>query len=105
MPYIFNEDKSFLIYELMNNETVIDNVFSVKVGNIGGPIKTADGEVIFRVIDDKSFDPEVYEKRKDTFTYYYKNLKGNNLFNDWYRYTLLNSRIIDNFNKLLNKKG
>jgi parvulin-like peptidyl-prolyl isomerase len=105
LPYIFNEDKSTILYELMNNETVIDNVFSVKVGNIGGPIKTADGEIIFRVLDDKSFDPEVFKERKDTYALYYRNLKSNNLFNDWYRNALNNSRIIDNFNKLLNKKS
>ena len=104
-PYVFNEDQSFLIYELMNNDTLVELVFSSGIGDIGGPLKIDDGEILFRVIDDKSFDQEMYEERKDSITQYYRNIKGNNLFNDWYRHALLNSRIIDNFNDFFKKES
>ena len=104
-PYVLDEDQSFLLYELMNNDTIVELVFSTKIGDIGGPVKTDDGEIIFRVLEDKSFDQQLYGERKDSIAQYYRNIKGNNLFNDWYRNAILHSRIVDNFNDFFMKES
>lgn len=104
-PYVFNEDQSFLLYELMNNDTLVDLVFSTKIGNIGGPVRMDDGELIFRVIEDKGFDQDLYSEQKQAVSQYYQNIKGNNLFNDWYRHALLHSKIVDNFSDFFKKES
>lgn len=100
-PYVLEENQNFLLYELMNNDTLIELVFSSKVGDIGGPVRTDDGELLFRVIEDKGFDQELYTARKDAVSQYYRNIKSNNLFNDWYRHTVKHSKIVDHFNDLI----
>ncbi len=102
-PYVFNEDQSYLIYELMNNEPLIELVLSTPTGSIGGPVQTDEGEVIFRVVEEKEFDTEQYETRKDAVARYYENIKANNLFNDWYRHALMNSRVVDHFNEFFTR--
>ncbi|MBN2324440.1 MAG: peptidylprolyl isomerase [Spirochaetes bacterium] len=103
-PYIFDKDQSYLVYELMNNEPLIDLVFSTRTGDIGGPIRTEEGEVIFRVVEEKDFDIAQYEMRKDAVARYYEEIKANNFFNDWYRHALMNSKVVDNFNKFFSRE-
>jgi foldase protein PrsA len=103
-PYVFNEDQSYLIYELMNNEPLVELVFSTPKGKIGGPIRADEGEVIFRVVEEKEFDIKQYETRKDAVARYYEEIKANNFFNDWYRHALMNSKVVDNFNKFFTKR-
>lgn len=95
--YILNEDKNIPLFELMNNKNLIDNVFSTKVGQVGGPVKSPDGDILFLVLEDKKFDQVEYEKVKEYITEVYSNFKENLMFNDWYLYTLKNSKIVDNF--------
>jgi parvulin-like peptidyl-prolyl isomerase len=97
--YIMSEDKNVPLFELMNNNDLIDNVFSTAIGQIGGPVKTQDGEIIFKVLGEKAFDQGEYEKSKDYITNIYNNLKENNLFNDWYMHSLRNAKIVDNFDQ------
>jgi parvulin-like peptidyl-prolyl isomerase len=94
-----SEDKNVPLFELMNNNDLIDNVFSTAIGQIGGPVKTQDGEIIFKVLGEKAFDQGEYEKSKDYITNIYNNLKENNLFNDWYMHSLRNAKIVDNFDQ------
>ena len=62
---IYNEEQNIPLFELMNNENLPDLVFSTKINQVGGPLKTSDGEIIFKVIDEKQFDQAEYEKSKD----------------------------------------
>ncbi len=103
--YILNEEQTLPLYELMNNKSLLELVFSIKVGQIGGPIKTPDGEIIFKVIDEKKFDQENYDKMKGNIEKYYRTLKENFLFNDWYIHKLKNSNIVDNFNQFFKQKN
>jgi parvulin-like peptidyl-prolyl isomerase len=86
----------------MNNDNLIDLVYSTEISRIGGPVKMQDGEIIFKVLEEKAFDQEEYEKSKDYITNIYRNLKENNLFNDWYLHSLRNANIIDNFDQFFN---
>ncbi|MFW6180726.1 MAG: peptidylprolyl isomerase, partial [Spirochaetota bacterium] len=43
--YILNEERDVPLYELMEVQQLPDVVFSTPVGEIGGPVKTADGEI------------------------------------------------------------
>jgi parvulin-like peptidyl-prolyl isomerase len=97
--YILSEEGDTPLFELMNNDDLIDLVYSTKIGQIGGPVKTQDGEIIFKVLGEKAFDEGEYEKSKDYITNIYHNLKENNLFNDWYLHSLRNANIVDNFDQ------
>lgn len=103
--YILNEEQNIPLFELMNNENLPNLVFSTKINQVGGPLKTSDGEIIFKVIDEKQFDQAEYEKSKDYITNVYSNLKENYLFNDWYNFTLMNSKITDNFDQFFTSGG
>ncbi len=103
--YILNEEQNIPLFELMNNENLIELVFSTKIGQVGGPLKTIDGEIIFKVISEKPFDQAEYEKSKDYLTNAYGNLKENYLFNDWYSFTLMKSKITDNFDQFFTSGG
>jgi parvulin-like peptidyl-prolyl isomerase len=100
--YILSEEQDVPLFELMNNDDLIDLVYSTKIGRIGGPVKTQEGEIIFKVLEEKAFDQGEYEKSKDYITNIYRNLKENNLFNDWYLHSLRNSDIVDNFDQFFN---
>ncbi|HEB30362.1 MAG TPA: hypothetical protein ENI15_05735 [Spirochaetes bacterium] len=100
--YILSEERDVPLFELMNNDNLIDLVYSTEIGQIGGPVKTRDGEIIFKVLGEKAFDQEEYEKSKDYLTNIYRDLKENNLFNDWYLHSLRNANIIDNFDQFFN---
>ncbi|MCK5570892.1 MAG: peptidylprolyl isomerase, partial [Spirochaetes bacterium] len=100
--YILSEEQDVPLFELMNNDNLIELVYSTEIGRIGGPVKMQDGEIIFRVLEEKAFDQEEYEKSKDYITNIYRNLKENNLFNDWYLHSLRNANIIDNFDQFFN---
>ncbi len=100
--YILSEERDVPLFELMNNNNLIDLVYSTEIGQIGGPVKMQDGEIILKVLDEKAFDQEEYEKSKDYITNIYRNLKENNLFNDWYLHSLRNANIIDNFDQFFN---
>jgi len=97
--YILDEKQSTPLFELMNTEELINIVFSTPVGSIGGPVQSSEGQIIFRVLEEKKFDQEELEKSRDYITRVYNNIKENNLFNDWYIHTLRNSKIVDNFNE------
>jgi len=103
--YILNEEKNVPLFELMNNPNLSDLVYATKVGKIGGPMKTQDGEIIFKVIGEKQFDQSEYEKAKDYLVNAYRNLKENTLFNDWYVNELRQSTITDNFNEFFKQPG
>ena len=103
--YILNEEKNIPLFELMNIENLPEQVFKTKVGQIGKPIKTRDGEIIYKVIEEKSFKEEEYKRAKDYLTNVYKSLKGNAVFGDWYNYALKHSRIVNNFDKFFKPKN
>lgn len=103
--YILDEEQKIPLFELMNNQNLIELVYSTKIGNVGGPVKTPDGEIIFKVIDEKQFDKAEYEKSKDYIVSIYRNLKENSLFNDWYINELRRSKITDNFNQFFRQEG
>ncbi len=102
--YILNENKNLPLFELMNVENLPELVFKTKLGQVGSPIKTIDGEIIFKVIEEKSFKEEEYNKVKDYLKDAYKSLKENTIFNDWYTSVLKKSRIVDNFDKFFKPK-
>jgi len=97
--YILNEKKNTPLFELMNSEELIKVVFSTNVGSIGGPVEISEGQIIFRVVEEKKFEQEELEKSREYITNIYSNIKENNLFNDWYIFTLRNSKIVDNFDQ------
>jgi foldase protein PrsA len=103
--YILDENRNTPLFELMNNEELIELVFSTEIGQVGGPIKTPDGEILFKVIDEKPFDQSEYEKSKEYLTNTYNTLKENYLFNDWYNHEMKNSKIVDNFNQFFPRQG
>jgi len=103
--YILNESKTIPLFELMNANNLTDLVFSTKIDKIGGPVKTLDGNIIFEVVGEKKFDQSEYEKSKDYIANYYKQIKGEIIFNDWYNHTLKHSKVVDNFNKFFYKRG
>ena len=103
--YILNEEKNTPLFELMNNQTLIELVYSTPTEKVGGPVKTQDGEIIFKVIDEKKFDQAEYEKAKDYIVNAYRNLKENALFNDWYINEMRRSKIVDNFNQFFEQAG
>ncbi len=102
--YILNEEKNVPLFELMNVENLPEIVFKTEMGQVGSPIKTIDGEIIFKVIGEKSFKEEEYNKVKDYLKNAYKSLKENTIFNDWYSKVLRDSRIVDNFDKFFKPK-
>jgi len=97
--YILSENQNIPLFELMNIENLVELIYSTPIGKVGGPVKTAEGEVIFKVLEEKRFDQQEYENSKDYLTNMYRNLKENNLFNDWYLHTLRNANIVDNFDQ------
>jgi len=97
--YILNEERNAPLFELMNNPELVNLVFSTKIGKIGGPLKTRDGEIIFKVIEKKNFKKDEYEKAKSYLTNAYRSLKENTEFNDWYNYTLKHSKVVNNFDR------
>jgi len=103
--YILDEEQKIPLFELMNNQNLIELVYSTKIGNVGGPVKTPDGEIIFKVIDEKQFDKAEYEKSKDYIVSIYRNLKENSMFNDWYINELRRSKITDNLNQFFRQEG
>jgi parvulin-like peptidyl-prolyl isomerase len=78
---------------------------STETGKTGGPVKSPDGEVLFRVVEEKSFDQSEFEKAQDYIEQTYMNLKENYLFNDWYMSAVRNSKIVDNFNSFFEESG
>jgi hypothetical protein len=102
--YILNEDKNAPLFELMGSQNLAENVFSTKIGRLGGPVKSNDGEVIFKVLGEKKFDEEEYAKSASYVTLLYSRVKGNNLFNDWYIHAYNNSKIVENFDMFFAKK-
>jgi parvulin-like peptidyl-prolyl isomerase len=103
--YVLNEEQNAPLYDLMGIENLPDFVMGIEVGKTGGPIKTVDGEIIFKVIEEKEFNREDYEKSKDYLTGAYGRLKENVLFNDWYSHTLRKSKIVDNFEQFFTSRG
>lgn len=101
--YITNEERTLPLFEILNVPSLIELVFSTDVNKVGGPVKTEDGEIIFRVVEEKELNNENFEKSKEYLSRLYKNIKGNYLFNDWYIHTLNNSKIVDNFNVFFKK--
>ena len=101
--YIRNEEKTLPLFEIMNVPSLIELIFSTEINKVGGPVKTEDGEIIFRVVEEKEPNNEDFEKNKEYLSRLYRNIKGNYLFNDWYIHTLSNSKIVDNFNVFFKK--
>lgn len=101
--YIVNEEKNLPLFEIMNIPTLIELVFSTVLNGVGGPLKTGDGEIIFRVVEEKEFNREDFEQIRDYLARLYGNMKKNYLFNDWYISTLRDSKIVDNFNVFFKK--
>ena len=89
----------------MNIPNLVDIAISTETGNIGGPVKSTDGEILFRVVEEKTFDQSEFEKAQDYIAQTYSNLKENYLFNDWYMSALRNSNIVDNFNSFFEESG
>ena len=89
----------------MNVPTLVDLVISTEKGKTGGPVKSSEGEILFRVIEEKAFDQSEFEKAQDYIEQTYTNLNENFLFNDWYMSALRNSKIVDNFNTFFEKSG
>ena len=102
--YILNEEKNTPLFELMGSQNLAENVFSTKIGQLGGPVKSNDGEVIFKVLGERKFDEEEYAKSASYITLLYTRVKGNNLFNDWYIHAYNNSKIVENFDMFFAKK-
>ncbi len=103
--YILDENRNTPLFELMNNEELVELVFSTEIGQVGGPIKTPEGEILFKVIDEKPFDQSEYEKSKEYLANTYNTLKENYLFNDWYNHEVKNSKIVDNFGQFFPRQG
>jgi len=103
--YILNEEQTLPLYEIMNVPTLVDLVISTETGKIGGPVKSSDGEILFRVVEEKTFDQSEFEKAQDYIEQTYTNLKENFLFNDWYMSAVRNSKIVDNFNTFFETSG
>ncbi len=103
--YILNENRSLPLYDLMGIENLPEIVFSTDIDQVGGPLTSSNGEIIFKVVDEKKFDQSEFEKAKDYVHQAYTNLKQNYLFNDWYQSALRNSKVVDNFNKVFARKG
>jgi parvulin-like peptidyl-prolyl isomerase len=103
--YILNEEQNVPLFEIMNIPSLIEVVYNTEVGKTGGPVKTSDGEVIFRVVEDKEFNAADYEQARGYIEQNYANLKSNYLFNDWYLSALRKSKIVDNFNTFFDKSG
>jgi parvulin-like peptidyl-prolyl isomerase len=103
--YILNEEGDIPLFELMNIPSLIELVFSTEKGKVGGPVKTADGEIIFKVVEEKEFDETEFQNTRDYLTQYYTSLKENFLFNDWYVSALRKSKIVDNFNLFFKETG
>ena len=103
--YIMNEERTFPLFEIMNLPSLIELVMSTEIGKTGGPVKSSEGEIIFRVIEEKEFDQSEFEMAHDYIVQTYTNLKGNFLFNDWYISALRNSKIVDNFNSFFKESS
>ena len=103
--YILNEEKTLPLYEIMNVPTLVDLVISTETGKTGGPVKSSDGEILFRVVEEKTFDQSEFERAQDYIEQTYTNLKENYLFNDWYMSAVRNSKIVDNFNSFFKESG
>ncbi len=53
------------IDDLGSNRQVIDTALALEPGNWGGPFESADGAVMFEVLERTTFDPEEFEKAKE----------------------------------------
>ena len=84
------------IYQIINN--IHRHVIKARYLRTFFPVV----EIIFKVLEEKAFDQGEYEKSKDYITNIYRNLKENNLFNDWYLHSLRNADIVDNFDQFFN---
>jgi parvulin-like peptidyl-prolyl isomerase len=102
--YILDEGRTVPLFELMGVKGFPEAVFSTKDGAVGGPVKTQDGEIIFRVIGVRGFDENEYQQSRERIANALANLKENYLYNDWYNNALRSSRIVDNFNRLMPSK-
>jgi hypothetical protein len=89
----------------MNLPSLVELAISTETGKVGGPIISSDGEILFRVIAEKTFDQSEFEKAQDYIAQSYTNLKENYLFNDWYMSALRNSKIEDNFNSFFKESS
>jgi parvulin-like peptidyl-prolyl isomerase len=103
--YILNEEGNAPLFEIMNLPTLVELVFKTGTGKIGGPVNTANGEILFKVTEEKTFDPSEFERAHDYVERTYRILKENYLFNDWYVSALRSSKIVDNFNSFFRKSG
>jgi foldase protein PrsA len=103
--YILNEEGNIPLFEIMNIPSLIEIVYNTELGKTGGPVKTSEGEVIFRVLEEKEFDPSAFESAREYIEQTYGNLKENYLFNDWYMSALRNSKIVDNFNSFFRERS
>jgi foldase protein PrsA len=103
--YILNEEGNAPLFEIMNLPSLIELVFKTGTGEIGGPVNATDGSIIFRVTGEKEFDASEFERARDYVKRAYRNLKENNLFNDWYASALRKSKIVDNFNTFFRESG
>ncbi len=103
--YILNEERTLPLFDIMNIPSLVDIVISTETGKTGGPVKSSDGEILFRVVEEKTFDQSEFEKAQDYIAQTYTNLKENYLFNDWYMSALRKSKIVDNFNSFFNESG
>jgi parvulin-like peptidyl-prolyl isomerase len=102
--YVLNEDRNAPLFELMSAQNLVENVFSAKIGQLGGPIKSPDGDIVFKVLEEKKFNEEEYEKAASYLATLYSRVKENNLFNDWYTHAYNNSKIVDNFDRFFAKR-
>jgi len=103
--YILNEEETMPLFELMNIPTLVDLVFATDRYSVGGPVKSSEGEIIFKVLEEKEPDRSEYEKARSYLQTYYAQLKENSLFNDWYIHTLKESKITDNFDTFFGPQG
>jgi parvulin-like peptidyl-prolyl isomerase len=99
--YIMNEDRNVPLFELMGVQDLPETVFSTRVGAVGGPVRTPEGDLIFKVIEEKEFSDQEFDEAREYLTRVYTNLKGNYQFNDWYAHAVRTSRIENNFNELI----
>jgi parvulin-like peptidyl-prolyl isomerase len=103
--YILNEEGNTPLFEIMNLPSLVELVFKTGTGEIGGPVNTANGEILFRVTGEKEFNAAEFERAHDYVERSYRTLKENYLFNDWYVSALRNAKIVDNFNTFFRKSG
>jgi len=55
-----------VISEIPNGKEVSEKAFAAEVGQIGAPVKTDDGYVVFQLKEKKTYDPAEFAKQKDS---------------------------------------